>query len=46
MDRIPGQVDYVIQEYILTNQVAEKLPVPACVSHYERNDSYEYELVA
>lgn len=46
MDRIPGQVDYVIQEYILTNQVAEKLPVPARVSHCERNNSYEYELAA
>lgn len=46
MDRIPGQVDYVIQEYILSNQVAEKLPVPVRVSHCERNDSYEYELAA
>lgn len=44
MERIPGQVDYVIQEYILGDQAAEKAPVPVRARHCECRDSYEYEL--
>lgn len=44
MERIPGQVDYVIQEYILGDQMAEKVSVPVRASHCERHDSYEYEI--
>ncbi len=44
MERIPGQVDYVIQEYILGDQAAEKPPVPARARYCGRRDDYEYEL--
>ena len=44
MERIPGQVDYVIQEYILGDRISEKISAPVCVSHCEHRDSYEYEL--
>ena len=46
MDRIPGQVDYVIREYILSNQAVEKRSVPVHISHCERYDSCEYEFAA
>lgn len=44
INRIPGQVDYVIQEYNLGEQAAEKATVPTRVNYCERYDSYEYEL--
>lgn len=44
MERIPGQVDYVIREYILGDQMAEKRSDPVRIRHCERYDSCAYEL--